>query len=88
MDEINQVMAMVDAAVGTASSYHESLADMTSKLGNTKDRDGLRAIIESLVQTANEMQQQQQHARGAAQSIAAGNQPAAAKPRNRPHTRA
>jgi diguanylate cyclase len=47
---------MVDTAVGTASSYNESLADMSSKLGNTKDRDGVRAIIESLVQTANEMQ--------------------------------
>jgi diguanylate cyclase len=56
MDEINQVMAMVDTAVGTASSYNESLADMSSKLGNTKDRDGVRAIIESLVQTASEMQ--------------------------------
>jgi diguanylate cyclase len=56
MDEINQVMAMVDTAVGTASSYNESLADMSSKLGATKDRDGVRAIIESLVQTASEMQ--------------------------------
>ncbi len=56
MDEINQVMAMVDSAVGTASSYHESLADMSNKLGSAKDREGIRAIIESLVQTANEMQ--------------------------------
>ena len=56
MDEINQVMAMVDTAVGSASSYHESLADMTTKLGSAKDRDGIRSIIESLVQTASEMQ--------------------------------
>ena len=56
MDEINQVMAMVDTAVGTASSYNESLADMSNRLGDTKDRDGIRAIVESLVQTANEMQ--------------------------------
>ena len=56
MDEINQVMAMVDTAVGAASSYHESLADVSSKLGNAKDRDGIRAIVESLVQTATEMQ--------------------------------
>ena len=48
MDEINQVMAMVDSAVGTASSYHESLADMSNKLGSAKDREGIRAIIESL----------------------------------------
>ena len=56
MDEINQVMAMVDTAAGSASTYHESLTDMTNKLGSAKDRDGVRSIIESLVQTANEMQ--------------------------------
>ena len=56
MDEINQVMAMVDSAVGSASTYHESLATMSNKLGDAKDRDGIRAIVESLVQTANEMQ--------------------------------
>src|SRR5215217_7825385 len=57
MDEINQVMAMMDAAVGSASSYTESLTDVTDKLGNSKDREGLRAIVESLVATANEMKQ-------------------------------
>ena len=55
VDEINQVMAMMDAAVGTASNYTESLNNATSKLGNAKDREGLRAIVEGLVQTANEM---------------------------------
>ena len=29
---------------------------MSNKLGDAKDRDGIRAIVESLVQTANEMQ--------------------------------
>ena len=51
MDEIEQVMAMIDAAAGSASSYTESLADMTEKLGQSKDREGMRAIVESLVQT-------------------------------------
>ena len=55
MDEINQVMSMMDAATGSANNYTESLADVTNKLGNTKDRDGIRAIVESLVQTASEM---------------------------------
>ena len=55
MDEINQVMSMMDAATGSASNYSESLADVTNKLGNAKDREGLRAIVESLVQTASEM---------------------------------
>ena len=57
MDEINQVMAMMDAAVGSASSYTESLTTISDKLGNSKDREGLRAIVESLVATANEMKQ-------------------------------
>jgi diguanylate cyclase len=55
MDEINQVMAMMDAAVGTASTYSESLSSVSDKLSNSKDREGLRAIVESLVSTANEM---------------------------------
>ena len=56
MDEINQVMAMIDAAAGSASSYSESLADVQTQLGTAKDRDGVRAIVESLVQSAKEMQ--------------------------------
>jgi diguanylate cyclase len=55
-DEIEQVMAMVDAAVGTASSYSESLADVSEQLGHSKDRESLRAIVESLVQSAKEME--------------------------------
>jgi len=54
--EIEQVMAMIDAAAGSASSYTESLADMTEKLGQSKDREGLRAIVESLVHTTKEME--------------------------------
>jgi diguanylate cyclase len=54
--EIAQVMAMIDTAMGTASSYTESLADATSKLGSAKDSNGLRAIIESLVQSTKEVE--------------------------------
>ncbi len=60
MDEIEQVMAMVDAAVGSANSYSESLADVSSRLGQSKDRESLRAIVESLVQTAQEMKENNQ----------------------------
>jgi len=56
MGEIEQVMAMIDAAAGSANSYTESLADMTEKLGNSKDRESLRVIVESLVQTSKEME--------------------------------
>jgi diguanylate cyclase len=58
--EIEQVMAMIDAAAGSASTYTESLADMTEKLGDSKDREGLRAIVESLVHTAKEMEESNQ----------------------------
>jgi diguanylate cyclase len=60
MGEIEQVMAMIDAAAGSANSYTESLADMSAKLGNSKDREGLRTIVESLVQTAKEMEESNQ----------------------------
>jgi diguanylate cyclase len=56
-DEIGQVMAMIDAATGTAMNYSESLAGMTEKLSSASDREGLRTIVESLVQTTTDMQQ-------------------------------
>jgi len=56
-DEIAQVMAMIEAASGSAMSYGESLAGASAQIGQAKNPDGLRAIVESLVQTANEMQQ-------------------------------
>lgn len=55
MGEIEQVMAMIDA--GSASNYTTSLASMTEKLGKSKDRGGLRSIVEGLVQTAKEMEE-------------------------------
>jgi diguanylate cyclase len=56
VDEIDQVMAMIDAAAGSANSYTESLADMSAKLHKSKDREAVRSIVESLVQTAKEME--------------------------------
>ena len=56
MGEIEQVMAMIEAAAGSANRHSESLHDMTERLGDSKDREGLRAIVEGLVQTAKEMQ--------------------------------
>lgn len=55
IDEIEQVMAMVDVAVGSASTYSESLAG-ASRIIAGADRDGLRGIVESLVQTTREME--------------------------------
>ncbi len=55
LDEIEQVMAMVDAAVGSASSYSESLAGVSRHLP-AADREGVRTIIESLVEMTKEME--------------------------------
>lgn len=54
-DEIGQVMAMIDAAAGNAMNYNESLAGMSEKISSVKDREGLRMIVESLVQTTSDM---------------------------------
>jgi diguanylate cyclase len=59
-DEIEQVMAMIGAALGSATSYSESLADASLQLGHTNDGQGLRTIIETLVQTAKEMEKTNQ----------------------------
>src|SRR5664280_2656766 len=54
--EIEQVMSMIDSAAGSASTYTENLVDMSQKIGQSKDREGLRTIVESLVHTAKEME--------------------------------
>jgi diguanylate cyclase len=56
VDEIDQVMSMIDAAVGSTASYKESLADATTQLSESKDREGLRLIVESLVGTTKEIE--------------------------------
>ncbi|MGB6807340.1 MAG: GGDEF domain-containing protein, partial [Pseudolabrys sp.] len=53
--EIDQVMAIIDAAAGSASSYTESLAGATEQIVRSKDRDGLRTIVE-IVQTTKTME--------------------------------
>jgi diguanylate cyclase len=55
VDEIDQVMAMVDAAVGTANDCSENLAGVSLTLP-AADREGLRGIVESLVQTTKDME--------------------------------
>ena len=60
MGEIEQVMAMIGAAAGTASNYSESLADVTQKLGVAADERTVRTIVESLVQATKEMEKNNQ----------------------------
>jgi diguanylate cyclase len=58
--EIDQVMAMIDTVAGTASSYTESLAGATQQLALSKDREGLRVIVENLVATTKAMERSNQ----------------------------
>src|SRR5437773_6795167 len=58
--EIDQVMAMIGAAAGTASSYTENLASASQKLRVAPDGSGVRTIVESLVEATKEMQQTNQ----------------------------
>ena len=60
MGEIEQVMAMIGAAAGSASNYSENLADVTRQLTQSADSDGIRTIVESLVQSAKEMEESNQ----------------------------
>jgi diguanylate cyclase len=57
MGEIDQVVAMIVAAVGNASNYGENLANVTKKLGLDPDDATVRAIVESLVSATKEMEQ-------------------------------
>jgi diguanylate cyclase len=57
VDEIDQVMSMIDAAVGKTSIYAESLVNVSQNLGDAADRDALRAIIEGLVRSTREVEQ-------------------------------
>jgi diguanylate cyclase len=54
--EIDQVMALVDSAMRSASKHDARLTDVTKKLGDTTDREAIRSLVETLVQTASDMQ--------------------------------
>jgi diguanylate cyclase len=60
MDEIEQVMAMIGAAAGTASDYTQNLANASQTLGLDTDDAAVRSIVESLVTATAEMQQNNQ----------------------------
>jgi diguanylate cyclase len=60
MGEIEQVMSMIGAAAGSATSYTENLADVTAKLGDVVDEPTVRGIVESLVHATTEMKRNNQ----------------------------
>ena len=56
LDEINQVMSTIDAAAGSVTTYSKRLTVASEKLAQAKDGEALRAVIEHLVQGAQEME--------------------------------
>jgi diguanylate cyclase len=54
--EIEQVMAMIGAAAGSAYNYTENLANASQELGHAADGAGIRMIVESLVQATQEVE--------------------------------
>jgi diguanylate cyclase len=55
LDEIEQIMSLVDATVYSASKRSESLAGVSRNIPGA-DRDALRGIVASLIQTAKEIE--------------------------------
>ena len=56
MGEIEQVMSMIDVAIGSASDYGESLAGAAKDIAPDADRDQLRLIVETLVRSTQEVE--------------------------------
>jgi len=56
LDEIKQVLEMIDAASGSATSYSEDLADASAKLAGAYDGDTLRAVVARLMEGARAME--------------------------------
>src|ERR1700730_14383433 len=56
MGEIEQVMSMIDVAIGSASDYSEALRGATQPPGPDADRAQLRLIVETLVRSTQEVE--------------------------------
>jgi diguanylate cyclase len=56
LEEIKQVIATIDAATGSATTYSKRLNLASKKLAQANDGEALRAAIEHLVQGAEEME--------------------------------
>jgi diguanylate cyclase len=56
LDEIKQVLDMIGAAAGSATSYSASLADASEKLEGANDGASLRIVVDRLLQGAKDME--------------------------------
>jgi diguanylate cyclase len=58
--EIEQVMAIIQASIGTADDYSKSLAGATADISHDGDREQVRMIVESLVSATREVESKNQ----------------------------
>ena len=56
MGEIEQVMSMIDIAIGSTNNYSESLAGASKEISLDTDREQLRLIVETLVRSTQEVE--------------------------------
>jgi diguanylate cyclase len=57
VSEIEQVVALLEAASGSAIKHTENLVSASDQLGRAKDREGVRKIVENLLRTSKEMEE-------------------------------
>jgi diguanylate cyclase len=58
--EIEQVMTMIDAAIGQSTDFSQSLAGAQQEIISSGDRDQLRFIVETLVRATKEVEEANQ----------------------------
>ncbi|NRA87297.1 MAG: diguanylate cyclase [Rhizobiales bacterium] len=56
-DEVDQVTAMISAALGNTTSYGETLGEVNNELDNTIDSTGVKSIVETLMLATADMEQ-------------------------------
>jgi diguanylate cyclase len=57
-DEIDQIVAMIEAAIGATNNYQQELSESNRKLERPIERETLRIIVESLIYSTKEMEQE------------------------------
>ena len=58
--EVDRIVDLIEAATGSAASYQENLAEANDQLGRPANREALRAVVQTLVQSTKAMEQRNQ----------------------------
>jgi diguanylate cyclase len=57
VSEIDDIMTLINEALGSSQSYSRDLDSATLKLGSVDDRESLKQVVESLVKSTRDMQE-------------------------------